>query len=48
MRFRNQVGGALTKADSPEAIWVSSDAMKSRNERFKQKWMYEAKVKDLA
>lgn len=45
--FRSQVEGALAKADSPEAIWVSSDAMKSRSEDFRQKWMDEAKAKRL-
>lgn len=46
--FRNQVEGALAKADSPEAVWVSSDAMKSRSEGFRQKWLDEARAKGLA
>ena len=48
MWFRNVVEGALTKADSPEAVWVSSDDMKSRSQNFRQKWMDDAKAKGLA
>lgn len=46
--FRNAVEGALAKADSPDAVWLSSDDMKSRSQGFRQKCMDTAKAKGLA
>jgi hypothetical protein len=46
--FRNAVEGALDKAGSPDAVWLSSDDMKSRSQSFRQKCMDTAKAKGLA
>ena len=46
--FRNSVEGALVKADSPDAIWVTSEDMKSRSQSLRKKWMDAAKAKGLA